>query len=234
VAINLPPIIELLTYLFSYIFKVSGSNKGIGFAIVKELCAKFDGVVYLTARDESRGKQAVESLRQLGFNPRFHQLDIDDESSVIKLRDYLKDSYGGLDVLVNNAGIAFKNAATEPFSEQAVVTLQTNFFNTERICQILFPILKPHARVVNVSSSSGHLLKISGNEPAAGQLRSKLSSVELSADELRQLMRDFIEYLCLFLLCFLQLYTILFTVGPQSEAIMWNVAGLTVPTWFLK
>ena len=209
---------------------MSGSNKGIGFAIVKELCAKFDGVVYLTARDESRGKQAVESLRQLGFNPRFHQLDIDDESSVIKLRDYLKESYGGLDVLVNNAGIAFKNAATEPFSEQAVVTLQTNFFNTERICQILFPILKPHARVVNVSSSSGHLLKISGNEPAAGQLRSKLSSVELSADELRQLMRNFIEYLWLFLLCFLQLYTILFTVGPQSEATMWNVAGLTVPT----
>ena len=180
-------------YLYSYIFKVSGSNQGIGFGIVKELCAKFEGVVYLTARDESRGKEAVESLRQLDLNHRFHQLDIDDESSVIKLRDYLKDSYGGLDVLVNNAGVAFKIPTTVPFSQQAVFTLQTNFFNTEKVCQILFPILKPHARVVNLSSRRGHLLMISGNEPAAEQLRFKLSSVELSAEDLRQLMRDFVE-----------------------------------------
>lgn len=172
---------------------VTGSNKGIGFAIVKELCAKFDGVVYLTSRDESRGRVAVEELRKQGFQPHYHQLDIDDEASVLKLRDYLQSTYGGLDVLVNNAAIAYKAAATEPFSEQAAVTLRTNFFNTYRVCSILFPILKSHARVVNVSSSAGHLQKIPGNDAVAVALREKLSSSDLTAEELLKLMQDFVE-----------------------------------------
>ena len=151
---------------------------------------QFDGVVYLTSRNESLGKAAVAELEKLGHHPHYHQLDIDDESSVIRIRDYMKEKYGGLDVLVNNAAVAMKRGT---FAEQAVVNLRTNFFNTERACQILFPILKPHARVVNVSSALGHLLKIDGKEPAAGALRAKLASTNLSADELRSLFRSFVE-----------------------------------------
>ena len=157
------------------------------------MCEKFDGVVYLTARDEVRGREAVRRLEELGLHPRFHQLDIDDRGSVERLHDYLVSNYGGLDVLVNNAAIAFKMAATEPFGEQASVTLRTNFFNTLQTSQILFPILKPHARVVNVSSSAGHLSKINGEEPAASELRKQLSSPELTTEELCKLMHQFIE-----------------------------------------
>ena len=46
--------------------QVTGGNKGIGYAIVKELCAKFDGQVVLAARDEGRGKAAVEELKKVG------------------------------------------------------------------------------------------------------------------------------------------------------------------------
>lgn len=181
-------------HIFCYIFiQVTGSNKGIGFAIVRELCVKFDGVVYLTSRDEGRGKTAIEELEKLGLKPHYHQLDIDDETSVLKLRDYLKTTYGGLDVLVNNAAIAFKVAATESFSEQATVTLRTNFFNTYHTCNILFPILKPHARVVNISSSAGHLLRIPGQDAIAVALRQKLSSTTLTYKELVKLMEDYVE-----------------------------------------
>ena len=72
------------------------------------------GHVYLTSRDEGRGKAAVEELKKLGFHPHYHQFDIDDESSVIRMKDHLLYTYGGLDVLVNNAGIAFKGSATVP------------------------------------------------------------------------------------------------------------------------
>ena len=41
------------------------------------------------------------------MNPKFHQLDINDQGSVERLRDFLKENYGGLDVLVNNAAIAY-------------------------------------------------------------------------------------------------------------------------------
>lgn len=173
---------------------MTGSNKGIGFGIVKELCAKFDGIVYLTSRDESRGKAALAELNKLGFHPHYHQLDIDDETSVKRLKEYLLETYGGLDVLVNNAAIAFKNDATESFAEQARVTLQTNFFNTHRVCTLLFPILRPHARVVNLSSFVGHLSKIPGQESVAVKLRTKLASHSLTYEELIKLMQDFVRY----------------------------------------
>ncbi|XP_067124360.1 carbonyl reductase [NADPH] 1-like [Centruroides vittatus] len=87
---------------------VTGGNKGIGFAIVKALCQKFDGHVYLTARDEQRGRNAVAELEKLGLKPKFHVLNISSLDSICQFRDYLKQNYGGLDVLVNNAGIAYK------------------------------------------------------------------------------------------------------------------------------
>lgn len=87
---------------------VTGSNKGIGLAIVRALCSQFSGDVYLTARDPERGKAAVTQLSEEGLKPLFHQLDIADLKSIQTLRDFLKEKYGGLDVLVNNAGIAFK------------------------------------------------------------------------------------------------------------------------------
>lgn len=45
---------------------------------------------------------------QEGLSPRFHKLDIDSLESIQRFRDYLKSTYGGLDVLVNNAAVAYK------------------------------------------------------------------------------------------------------------------------------
>uniref|UniRef100_A0A131XVV1 carbonyl reductase (NADPH) n=1 Tax=Ixodes ricinus TaxID=34613 RepID=A0A131XVV1_IXORI len=167
---------------------VTGSNKGIGFSIVKFLCQQFDGDVYLTARDEKRGKAAVKELEQMLLHPKFHQLDIDDPGSVLKLRDHLKDTYGGLDVLVNNAGIAFKRSATEPFGEQAEVTVKTNFFSTLNVCKELFPLLRPHARVVHVSSALGMLKVLPGQE-----LKDKFRNPDITLEELCDLMNQFVQ-----------------------------------------
>ena len=88
---------------------VTGANKGLGFAIVRALAGGFQGDVVLTAPDEALGRAAVQQLQAEGLSPRFHQLDITDLQSIHALRDFLRKEYGGLDVLVNNAGIAFKS-----------------------------------------------------------------------------------------------------------------------------
>ncbi|MFT7809545.1 carbonyl reductase NADPH 1-like [Arapaima gigas] len=158
---------------------VTGANKGIGLAVVRALCrAPFPGDVLLTARNEQLGRAAVEQLRGEGLQAAFHQLDICDQGSVKRLAAFLQDTYGGIDLLVNNAGIAFKSAAclapprgaelkfckyvltcvlvaenaVEPFGEQAEVTMRTNFWGTLWVSQALLPLLRPHARVVNISS----------------------------------------------------------------------------------
>jgi len=167
---------------------VTGGNKGIGYAIVKGLCERYDGKVYLTARDESRGTAAVNKLKELGLSPIFHQLDINDIDSVTKFRDNLKSTDGGIDILVNNAAVAYSNDATEPFSEQAEVTVRVNYFGTLRVCETLFPILNRQARVVTISSSAGHLARIPSPE-----LRSKFSDPSLTIEKLNELMNKFVR-----------------------------------------
>jgi len=171
---------------------VTGSNKGIGFGIVRALCKGFDGTVYLTARDESRGKDAVAELAKEGLSPKFHQLDIESLESIEKLGTYLKSNYGGLDVLVNNAAIAYKNNACEPFGEQAENTISINYFKTLDVCHELFPILKSGARVVHISSCEGHLHKIPAT-PEGLKLRQQFISPDLTEEKLGELMNAFVS-----------------------------------------
>ena len=82
---------------------VTGGNKGIGFGIVKGLAKVFDGDVFLTARNVERGMEAVKTLEQENIHVKFHQLDIDDPKSNAAIATFMKENYGGIDVLVNNA-----------------------------------------------------------------------------------------------------------------------------------
>ncbi|KAL2717644.1 carbonyl reductase NADPH 1-like [Vespula squamosa] len=167
---------------------VTGGNKGIGLAIVKGLCKQFDGIVYLTARDTQRGLNAVKDLEKEGLKAKFHQLDITDENSINTFHDYLQKTYNGLDILINNAAIAFKTDATDPFGYQAEETLKVNYFSLRKICEKLYPLLKPHSRVVHLSSSAGRLINIPGES-----VKQKLSNPNLTEEELDNLMREFVK-----------------------------------------
>ncbi|CAL5340085.1 unnamed protein product [Camellia sinensis] len=85
---------------------VTGSNKGIGFEICRQLASK-GIIVVLTARDEKKGFEALEKLKSDGLSDHvvFCQLDVADPSSVASLADFIKSKFGRLDILVNNAGI---------------------------------------------------------------------------------------------------------------------------------
>ncbi|XP_038079338.1 carbonyl reductase [NADPH] 1-like [Patiria miniata] len=169
---------------------VTGSNKGIGFAIVRALCKQLDnGIVYLTARNEERGKEAVARLNQEGLQPKFHQLDVTDRDSVRKLRDFLKETHGGLDILVNNAGISFKGNATEPFGVQATVTMATNFTALLEANRMLVPLIRPHGRIVNLGSFTARLYAF---EKMSKELQTRFQAVKTEQD-VENLMREFVE-----------------------------------------
>lgn len=192
---------------------VTGANKGIGFGIVKNLCANFDGIIYLTARDVGRGTKAVQDLAKFGLTAQFHQLDLDDMDSIDTIAEYICTTHGGLDVLVNNAAVTFKEDVArlvaevvakdkkivsedineKEFAEQAEPTLRVNYFGMKYLCHKMFPILRANARVVNLSSDDGHLTRINGDEPFASKLRQKLSSPDLTEEELTQMVVTFIR-----------------------------------------
>jgi NAD(P)-dependent dehydrogenase (short-subunit alcohol dehydrogenase family) len=80
---------------------VTGGNKGIGYVIVREL-AKNGLTVVLTARDSGRGIAALETLKGEGLkNVCFHPLEVSSSTSAEKLAAWLKDEFGGIDILVS-------------------------------------------------------------------------------------------------------------------------------------
>jgi len=66
--------------------------------------------------------------------------------------------------------------------------IRVNYFGLKAVCKALFPLLRPHARVVNVSSCVGFLGKVPGED-----LRQLLASDTLTEDKLDQLMNDFVK-----------------------------------------
>ncbi|XP_028025738.1 carbonyl reductase [NADPH] 3-like [Bombyx mandarina] len=169
-----------------YVAIVTGANKGLGFAIVKDLCENFKGTVYLTSRDETRGNEACEILRKLGLKPEYHQLDVSDPQSVQRFASYIQNKR--VEILINNAGILFLKDAKEPKLFQAEQTILTNYFALVNFCEAILPCVKEGGKIINISSSSGHLSRI----PSA-DLRKRFMCENLTLNELNLLMRNYME-----------------------------------------
>ncbi|XP_038222175.1 carbonyl reductase [NADPH] 1-like [Zerene cesonia] len=155
---------------------VTGSNKGIGFGIVKELCKRGVGVVYLTSRDVNRGKEAVGILEKENLHPKFHQLDVSNEESVKAFAEYIKKKYNGLDILINNAGL-LDSDYHKPNYEDAKKVIDTNFYGVLLMQKYFFPIINENGRVINVSSDWGHITNLK-NSHWIQRLTNKNVSVE--------------------------------------------------------
>lgn len=164
---------------------VTGSNKGIGFSIVKNLLKRFDGAVYLTSRDEVRGKAAVAELNKQGLKPEYHQLDVTDRNSILLLRDHLKATHGGLDILINNAGVA---AGFEENEEDCKYIIDTNYFAFLAMEELLFPIVKDDGRIVNISSDCGHLSNVRNKFWVE-----KLSNKDITRQEINKFVQWFLD-----------------------------------------
>ncbi|VAH49597.1 unnamed protein product [Triticum turgidum subsp. durum] len=176
---------------------VTGGNKGIGFEVCWQLASGGITVV-LTARDETRGAEAVEKLIALGVtNVVFHQLDVTDTSSIATLVDFLKTRFGKLDILF--AGMDFdqmlewmvKNVRER--IDSAKKGVQTNYYGTKHVTEAVLPLLQSSSegRIVNVSSIFG-LLRLISNEKVRRELSDIDNMTEERLDELlNRFLRDF-------------------------------------------
>lgn len=167
---------------------VTGSNKGLGFSIVKNLCEIYDGNVYLTSRDENRGRTACENLRKLGLKPIFNQLDVTNEKSVKNFVKHIRDENEEVEILINNAGILFLKDAPEPKTIQATQTVSINFTALVDFTEAILPLVKSGGKIVNVTSSSAHLSRIPSEE-----LRRQFSLESLTLEELKSLTNSYVE-----------------------------------------
>jgi NAD(P)-dependent dehydrogenase (short-subunit alcohol dehydrogenase family) len=168
---------------------VTGGNRGIGFEICRQLAARGAQVV-LTARQPEAGDAALKQLAAQKLNVACHPLDVTDGNSITALRDFLKATYGHIDVLINNAGIIAKGDAPALKVELAAVreTLETNALGPLRLAQTLVPLLKKGTspRIVNMSSGMGALTDNDGGYAAYRMSKTAINAVTvILAAELR-------------------------------------------------
>ena len=164
---------------------VTGANKGIGYHIAQSLVhSGLFGVVVLGCRDPSRGQQAAAAI---GGCAEYMPLEVGNAASADAFAEALVARHGRCDVLVNNAGIAFKDADPTPFAEQTKPTLDVNYRGTIALTKRLLPLLQTgdDPRIVNVASMAGKLKQL---QPP---LQARFSAASLTLRELDGLVDQF-------------------------------------------
>ena len=150
---------------------VTGANQGIGLQIAKDLAAQGFAVL-VGSRNLERGEAAA---KEVGPDAHALQLDVTDQASIAAAAERIREEFGRLDVLVNNAAISNTrmppdmsveeySKSTRPSNvslDELRAVFETNVFGVVAVTQAMLPLLReaPAARIVNVSSGAGSLTR---------------------------------------------------------------------------
>ncbi|GAC1374800.1 MAG: SDR family oxidoreductase [Ktedonobacteraceae bacterium] len=143
---------------------ITGANKGIGFETARQLGRQGIHVI-VGARDKARGEEAVQKLAAQDVQATFVELDVTDEESVSQAAQRIADTFGRLDILINNAGISGDSMAKPSDTSLAVMrtVYNTNVFGVVAVTKAMLPLLHKSrtGRIVFVSSGLGSITQAS-------------------------------------------------------------------------
>jgi 3-oxoacyl-[acyl-carrier protein] reductase len=153
---------------------VTGGARGLGFGVARELARENFDLAICGVRDSSAAATALAELRQLGAEALYVQADIRETAARRKLLEAVREKFGRLHVLVNNAGVAPKvradilEATEESFEWVLQVNLQGPYFLTQQCARWMIEQKKagPAWRgcVVNISSVSATVASVNRGE----------------------------------------------------------------------
>ncbi|QXB89612.1 SDR family oxidoreductase [Providencia rettgeri] len=142
---------------------ITGGSRGIGRATAIQLASLGMHVLVNYKSDQQSAENLVREIQASGGMADAFQCDISDESDVVKLFDTIRQQYGDLHFLVNNAGVLFQQSTTEGLSAERInKVLATNVTGLLICCREFIK----HARffnqfqnkaIVNVSSAAARL-----------------------------------------------------------------------------
>ncbi|MGD0854916.1 MAG: SDR family NAD(P)-dependent oxidoreductase [Dehalococcoidia bacterium] len=166
---------------------VSGSNQGLGFALVEALCRNLgpDASVYLTARNAIRGEEAIRQLRTRGLSPIFHLLDVTDDASVAMFAETIRRRHGGVDIVISNAAARISRNLSQ--AKQVALFINTNNHGTFRMIRAFGPMLRDNARFLVVASEFGSLRNLSPS------LHGEFDVMTRSLEDIERLMDEYVS-----------------------------------------
>jgi NAD(P)-dependent dehydrogenase (short-subunit alcohol dehydrogenase family) len=159
---------------------VSGTSRGIGAEIARELAADHGFIVFAGARDPEDVEEAD------GIIP--IELDVTDQATIDAAQERIGSDPGYLDALVNNAGVYGDPIGAADYDlERAHEVLEVNTFGPWRLIEALLPLMRESSqpRIVNVSSGAGQLSDMNGGRAAYRLSKAALNALTrtLASDE---------------------------------------------------
>jgi NAD(P)-dependent dehydrogenase (short-subunit alcohol dehydrogenase family) len=156
---------------------ITGANKGLGYETARRLI-EAGHTVWIGARDATRGQQAADAL-----GGRFVQLDVTSDMSVASAAETVSAA-GGLDVLINNAGISGPHSpAAELTAADALAVYDTNVVSIVRMISAFAPILRSSRAptIVNVTSGLGSFALVHNPDRIESKINAPLYTSSKSA-----------------------------------------------------
>jgi NAD(P)-dependent dehydrogenase (short-subunit alcohol dehydrogenase family) len=136
---------------------VTGSSSGIGAALAEGLAAR-GATVGLCARRADRLADVLGRVQEHAPDSRSWQIDLDDLDAIPAFAATVERELGGVDVLVNNAGIPKRRHVTRITPEEAEAVMRINYFSPVRLTLALLPgLIERQGRIVNISSVAARL-----------------------------------------------------------------------------
>jgi NAD(P)-dependent dehydrogenase (short-subunit alcohol dehydrogenase family) len=155
----------------SKIALITGANRGLGLESARQFGQTGDKAV-VAARAAASGEEAAALLRSEGIDADAIVLDVTSVESVHAAAAEVRERYGRLDVLINNAGIlpeATEQNGNKPIDlDMFRKTFETNLFGAVSVTQAFLPLLREAGagRIVNVSTTMGSLTEqLNPNSP---------------------------------------------------------------------
>ena len=137
---------------------VTGCSSGIGLETALAFARRGD-TVYASMRNLGKADRLRERAQKDGLSIELVQLDVNDDHAASTVIDAIEAAQGGIDVIVNNAGVGFSGAVETIDIDRARTIMETNFWGAVRVMRAALPAMRRRESgvIVNVTSVAGRV-----------------------------------------------------------------------------
>lgn len=152
------PTLDTNTHESKRIVLITGTSSGFGLLTALEF-AQSGFHVIATMRNLAQSDRLLQQAQQLGLSEQIEvmQLNVTDHQAILHIVSQIMEKHQHIDVLVNNAGVAYGGFIEEIPMEDWSIQLETNFFGLVAVTQAVIPHMRVRreGRIINISSVSG-------------------------------------------------------------------------------
>ena len=166
---------------------ITGASSGIGEASAIKF-AKKNAKIVLVARRKEKLLQLQKKLVKFTDSTLVCQCDVSNKTQVKEMTDIVLDTFGRIDVLINNAGFLVNKPFAEITSEEFKRCYDVNVFGVATLIKTTLPFMKKTGHIVNISSMGGvqGSVKFSGLSAYSSSKGALITLTELLAEEYKE------------------------------------------------